>query len=180
MRLAAPMRIHGSRQVTTGSAWNRLRISAVNTCNAGDSAGPCRQRKGQRVMTTTPAPGLSGKSATVTGSTSGIGLGIAATLAAEGCNVMLNGFGDKAEIERIRSDLASRHRVETAFSAADMSKPEDIRQMVADSDKALGGVDILVNNAGIQFAAPIDAFADHRWDSIIAITLSAASHAIKA
>jgi 3-hydroxybutyrate dehydrogenase len=131
-------------------------------------------------MTTTTARRLSGKSAIVTGSTSGIGLGIAATLAAEGCKVMLNGFGDKAEIERIRSDLASRHRVETAFSAADMSKPEDIRQMVADSDKALGGVDILVNNAGIQFVAPIEAFPDDRWDSIIAINLSAAFHAIKA
>src|SRR5260221_13203339 len=132
MRPAAPMRIHGSRQVTTGSAWNRLRISAVNTFNAGDSAGPCRQRKEQRVMTMTTARRLSGKSAIVTGSTSGIGLGIAATLAAEGCNVMLNGFGDKAEIERIRSDLPSRHRVETAFSAADTSKPEKLAPMVPD------------------------------------------------
>ncbi len=131
-------------------------------------------------MTTTTARRLSGKCAIVTGSTSGIGLGIAAALAAEGCNIMLNGFGDRTELEHIRRDLANRHRVETAFSAADMSKPEDIRQMVADSGKALDGVDILVNNAGIQFVAPIEAFPDDRWDSIIAINLSAAFHAIKA
>src|SRR5258708_5466458 len=133
--------------------------------------------QGQRVMTTTTARRLSGKCAIVTGSTSGIGLGIAAALAAEGCNIMLNGFGDRTELEHIRRDLANRHRVETAFSAADMSKPEDIRQMVADSGKALDGVDILVNNAGIQFVAPIEAFPDDRWDSIIAINLSAAFHA---
>src|SRR5438552_14868761 len=123
---------------------------------------------------------LSGKSAIVTGSTSGIGLGIASALAAEGCNVMLNGFGDKTEIERIRGDLASRRRVETAYSAADMSKPAEIRQMVADATQAFGGVDILVNNAGIQFVAPVEAFPDDRWDAIIAINLSAAFHAIKA
>ncbi len=126
-------------------------------------------------MTATTARRLSGKSAIVTGSTSGIGLGIATTLAAEGCNIILNGFGDKSEIERIRSDLASQHRVETAYSAADMSKPSEIRQMVADAT-----TDILVNNAGIQFVAPVEAFPDDRWDSIIAINLSAAFHAIKA
>jgi 3-hydroxybutyrate dehydrogenase len=131
------------------------------------------------MIATTPRR-LSGKSAIVTGSTSGIGLGIASALAAEGCNVMLNGFGDKTEIERIRSDLASRHRVESAYSATDMSKPADVRQMVADAAQTFGGVDILVNNAGIQFVAPIDAFPDDRWDSIIAINLSAAFHAIKA
>src|SRR5260370_18576253 len=131
-------------------------------------------------MTATTARRLSGKSAIVTGSTSGIGLGIATTVAAEGHNSILNGFGDKSEIERIRSDLASQHRVETAYSAADMSKPSEIRQMVADATTAFGGVDILVNNAGIQFVAPVEAFPDDRWDSIIAINLSAAFHAIKA
>jgi 3-hydroxybutyrate dehydrogenase len=131
-------------------------------------------------MTTTTPRQFSGKSAIVTGSTSGIGLGIATALAAESCNLTLNGFGDKAEIELVRSDLASRYRVETAYSAADMSKPAEIRQMVADATKAFGGVDILVNNAGIQFVAPIEAFPDDRWDSIIAINLSAAFHAIKA
>jgi 3-hydroxybutyrate dehydrogenase len=131
-------------------------------------------------MTTSNARQLTGKSAIVTGSTSGIGLGIANALAAEGCNVMLNGFGDKAHIERIKSELTARHRVEAAYSPADMSKPSEIRQMVADAAQALGGVDILVNNAGIQFVAPVEAFPDDRWDAIIAINLSAAFHAIKA
>jgi 3-hydroxybutyrate dehydrogenase len=131
-------------------------------------------------MTAATPRRLSGKSAIVTGSSSGIGLGIATTLAAEGCNVMLNGFGDRSEIERIESDLAGRHRIETAYSAADMSKPAEIRQMVADAEQAFGGVDILVNNAGIQFVASVEAFPDDKWDSIIAINLSAAFHAIKA
>jgi 3-hydroxybutyrate dehydrogenase len=131
-------------------------------------------------MTTTAARQLTGKSAIVTGSTSGIGLGIATALAAEGCNVMLNGFGDMAEIERVKSDLMARHRVETVYSPADMSRPSEIRQMIADASRAFGGVDILVNNAGIQFVAPVEAFPDDRWDAIIAINLSAAFHAIKA
>jgi 3-hydroxybutyrate dehydrogenase len=131
-------------------------------------------------MTTTAARQLTGKSAIVTGSTSGIGLGIATALAAEGCNVMLNGFGDMAEIERVKSDLMARHRVESVYSPADMSKPSEIRQMIADASRAFGGVDILVNNAGIQFVAPVEAFPDDRWDAIIAINLSAAFHAIKA
>jgi 3-hydroxybutyrate dehydrogenase len=138
------------------------------------------QHEEQQFMIATPARRLSGKCAIVTGSTSGIGLGIAAALAAEGCNIMLNGFGDKTEIARIQGDLTSRYRVETAYSAADMSKPAAIRQMVRDAAKTFGGVDILVNNAGIQFVAPIEAFPDDRWDSIIAINLSAAFHAIKA
>src|ERR1700746_1547753 len=87
---------------------------------------------------------LKGKTAIVTGSTSGIGLGIAAALAEQGCNVMLNGFGDGAEIERIRGEFAALHRIETTFSAADMSKPPEIRQMVDDGAQAFGGVDILV------------------------------------
>src|SRR5205807_8057559 len=115
-------------------------------------------------MTTSNARQLTGKSAIVTGSTSGIGLGIANALAAEGCNVMLNGFGDKADIERIKSELTALHRVEAAYSPADMSKPSEIRQMVADAAQALGGVDILVNNAGIEFVAPVEAFPDDRWD----------------
>jgi 3-hydroxybutyrate dehydrogenase len=131
-------------------------------------------------MIPSPARRLSGKSAIVTGSTSGIGLGIATSLAAEGCNLMLNGFGDRAEIERIRGDLTRQHCMETAYSPADMARPGDIRQMVADAASAFGGVDILVNNAGIQFVAPVDGFPDERWDAIIAINLSAAFHAIKA
>jgi 3-hydroxybutyrate dehydrogenase len=123
---------------------------------------------------------LKGKSAIVTGSTSGIGKGIAEALAASGVNVTLNGFGDAAEIERQRAALASSARVEVAYHPADMSKPADIRDMVASTQKMLGGVDILVNNAGIQHVAPIEQFPDDRWDAIIAINLSSAFHAIKA
>ena len=123
---------------------------------------------------------LKGKSAIVTGSTSGIGKGIAEALAGAGANVMLNGFGDAAEIERQRTALASTAKVEVAYHPADMSKPADIRDMVAMAQKTLGGVDILVNNAGIQHVAPIEQFPDDRWDAIIAINLSSAFHAIKA
>jgi 3-hydroxybutyrate dehydrogenase len=121
-----------------------------------------------------------GKAAIVTGSTSGIGLGIATALAAEGCNLLINGFGDKAEIEKLRADLAAKHGVKVVYSAADMSKPADIRAMVALAEKELGACDILVNNAGIQFVAPIENFPDEKWDAIIAINLSASFHAIKA
>jgi 3-hydroxybutyrate dehydrogenase len=123
---------------------------------------------------------LQGKSAIVTGSTSGIGLGIAESLAAQKCNVMLNGFGDKAEIEKLRAGLESKFGVKVAYSAADLSKPADARQMVQDCIAAFGNCDILVNNAGIQFVAPIEEFPDDRWDAIIAINLSAAFHAAKA
>ncbi|WP_119302130.1 3-hydroxybutyrate dehydrogenase [Dongia deserti] len=123
---------------------------------------------------------LKGKSAIVTGSTSGIGKGIAEALAGSGVNVMLNGFGDAAEIERQRAALASATRVEVAYHPADMSKPADIRDMIASAEKTFGGVDILVNNAGIQHVAPIEQFPDDKWDAIIAINLSSAFHAIKA
>jgi 3-hydroxybutyrate dehydrogenase len=123
---------------------------------------------------------LKGKSAIVTGSTSGIGLGIAQRLAAQGVSIMLNGFGDKAEIEKVRKELAERSGVKTAYSGADMSKPAEIRQMVADAQREFGAVDILVNNAGIQFVAPVEEFPEDKWDAIIAINLSAAFHATKA
>ena len=123
---------------------------------------------------------LKGRSAIVTGSTSGIGLGIARSLAGQGCNIMLNGFGDAAEIERTRAGLAKEAGVKVAYSGADMSKPDQVRGMVEDAAKALGAVDILVNNAGIQFVAPIEEFPDAKWDAIIAINLSSAFHAIKA
>jgi 3-hydroxybutyrate dehydrogenase len=123
---------------------------------------------------------MKGKTAIVTGSTSGIGHGIATALAAEGCNVLLNGFGPAAEIEKIRSDLASTHGIKVGYSPADMSKPADIRAMVALAASELGGADILVNNAGIQFTAPVDEFPEDKWDAIIAINLSAAFHASKA
>src|SRR5262245_30405288 len=101
---------------------------------------------------------LKGKSAIVTGSTSGIGQAIAEAFAAEGCNVMLNGFGDAAAIERLRSDLAKKCGVTVAYHGADMSKPPQIADLVAKANATLGGVDILVNNAGIQFTAPIEDF----------------------
>src|SRR6266404_4896494 len=123
---------------------------------------------------------IKGKSAIVTGSTSGIGLGIATALAEQGCNLLLNGFGDKAEIEKLRAGLAEKHRVKVVYSPADMSKPADIRAMVALAEKELGACDILVNNAGIQFVAPIEDFPEEKWDAIIAINLSSSFHAIKA
>ncbi|HKX09120.1 MAG TPA: 3-hydroxybutyrate dehydrogenase [Stellaceae bacterium] len=123
---------------------------------------------------------LKGKAAIVTGSTSGIGLGIARALAAEGAAIMLNGFGDKAEIETLRQEIAQTHGVKVGYSAADMSRSGDIREMVQETAKELGSVDVLVNNAGIQFVAPVDEFPEDKWNAIIAINLSAAFHGTKA
>jgi 3-hydroxybutyrate dehydrogenase len=123
---------------------------------------------------------LKGKVAVVSGSTSGIGLGIAGALAEQGCAIMLNGFGDAAAINGIKRDLAAKYGVKLAYSAADMSKPAEIRQMIADAARELGAVDILVNNAGIQHVAPVEEFPDDKWDAIIAINLSATFHATKA
>ncbi|MFL5252043.1 MAG: 3-hydroxybutyrate dehydrogenase [Rhodopila sp.] len=123
---------------------------------------------------------LQGKVALVTGSTSGIGLGIARALAATGADIMLNGFGDAAQIEALRSELAATHGVKVAYNGADISKPAQIAAMVADAVKTLGAVDILVNNAGIQFTASVEAFPDDRWDQVIAINLSGVFHGMKA
>lgn len=123
---------------------------------------------------------LNGRSAIVTGSTSGIGLGITRALAADGANVMLNGFGKAAEIERLCSSLAKEFDIKVAFSGADMSKPGDIVAMVEQAAKELGAVDILVNNAGIQHTAPIEEFPVEKWDAVIAINLSSNFHAIRA
>jgi 3-hydroxybutyrate dehydrogenase len=123
---------------------------------------------------------LENRSALVTGSTSGIGLGIARALAARGANVILNGFGDPGEVERLRQRLADEFGVKVAFSGADISKPEQIRDMVRYASKELDAVDILVNNAGIQYTAPVEAFPEERWDAVIAINLSSNFHAIKA
>lgn len=123
---------------------------------------------------------LTGKTAIVTGSTSGIGEGIAKVLAAEGANILFNGFGDKAAIDALVADVAKQYGVKTAYSAADMSKPDDVAAMVAQAEKEFGAVDILVNNAGIQHTSPVEAFPTDKWDAIIAINLSAAFHATKA
>jgi 3-hydroxybutyrate dehydrogenase len=124
--------------------------------------------------------GLHGKVAIVTGSTSGIGLGIAHALAAEGASILLNGLGEPDAIEAIRGEMAARHGVAVRHSPADMTRPAEIAAMVADAVDALGGVHILVNNAGIQFTAPIESFPAERWDAVIAINLSAAFHAMQA
>ena len=123
---------------------------------------------------------LHGKSAIVTGSTSGIGLGIARALAESGVNVMFNGFGSSPDIDVTREDLERRYRVATAFSDADMSKEEDIAQMIADARTAFGQIDIIINNAGIQHVEAIETFPVSKWNAIIAVDLSAAFHTIRA
>ncbi len=123
---------------------------------------------------------LRGKTAVVTGSTSGIGLGIARALGGAGANIMLNGFGDAAEIEALRAAMAKAFDVEVAYHGADMSRPDQIHEMVKAAEEKLGSVDILVNNAGIQHTAPVEAFPRERWDAVIAINLSSAFHATQA
>jgi 3-hydroxybutyrate dehydrogenase len=122
---------------------------------------------------------LKGKAALITGSTSGIGLGIAQALAAQGANIVLNGFGDAAEIEKLQKDVAAQYGVKTAYHGADMSKPAQIKEMIAFAEQQLGAVDILVDNAGIQHVANIEDFPDEKWDAIIAINLSSNFHCIK-
>ena len=123
---------------------------------------------------------LASKSAVVTGSTSGIGLAIARALAAEGANVMLNGFGKPEDIETVRAAIETEFKVRALHSPADMTKPAEIAGMIAAAEKAFGAVDILVNNAGIQFVSPIEDFPIEKWDQIIAINLTAAFHAVRA
>ena len=119
---------------------------------------------------------LAGKSAVVTGSTSGIGLGIAERLAAAGVRVLLNGFGDPTEIEAIRSRLAERYDVDVHYHDADLTHIDQIQRLVAFANGGFGGVDILVNNAGVQHVAPIVEFPADRWDHVIAVNLSAVFH----
>ncbi|MCB5174060.1 MULTISPECIES: 3-hydroxybutyrate dehydrogenase [Microvirga] len=123
---------------------------------------------------------LKSKTAVVTGSTSGIGLAIARALAKEGASIVLNGFGPADEIEKTRAGLESEFGVKAIHSPADMSKPEEIADMIRLAEETFGGVDILVNNAGIQFVSPIEDFPIEKWDQIIAINLSSAFHAIRA
>ncbi|MGY2051326.1 3-hydroxybutyrate dehydrogenase [Methylobacterium sp. JK268] len=123
---------------------------------------------------------LTGKTAVVTGSTSGIGLAIARGFAKEGANVVINGFGKPEDIERERAGIESEFGVKAHYSGADMSKPEEIAGMIAEAEAAFGAVDVLVNNAGIQFVSPIEEFPVAKWDQIIAINLSSAFHAMRA
>ena len=123
---------------------------------------------------------IKGRNAVVTGSTSGIGLGIARALAKEGANVMLNGFGEKAAIEKERAGIARQFSVEVLHNGADMSKPHEIAAMIEEAKAKLGSVDVLVNNAGIQFVSPVEDFPDDKWEAIIRINLVAVFHATKA
>ena len=123
---------------------------------------------------------LSGKTAIVTGSTSGIGLGIARSLADCGANIVLNGFGDKAAIEKTRAELAAEFKVKVDYSGADMSKGQQVMDMVTEAEKKFGSVDVLVNNAGIQYVCPIDEFPIDKWEQIISINMSSNFYAIRA
>ncbi|NMN58877.1 3-hydroxybutyrate dehydrogenase [Xanthobacter sp. SG618] len=123
---------------------------------------------------------MKGRNAIVTGSTSGIGLAIARALAREGCNVMLNGLGDANEIEAVRADLAAAAGTKIAYNGADVSRPAEVRALVAAARADLGPVDILVNNAGIQHVSALADFPDEQWDRLVAVNLSAAFHASKA
>jgi 3-hydroxybutyrate dehydrogenase len=123
---------------------------------------------------------LKGKSAIVTGSTSGIGLAYAKALAAEGASVVINGFGDAAAIETERAALEATAGAKALYDSADMTRPDQIAAMVARAEKELGSVDIVISNAGIQHVAPIDEFPIEKWDAIIAINLSSTFHLMRA
>lgn len=119
---------------------------------------------------------LKGKVAIVTGSTSGIGQGVARELAKAGCKIVLNGFGDVAGIEADRAAMAKEYGVDVIYSAADMTKPDEIAAMLKEAEARFGSVDIIVNNAGIQHVDPIENFPPEKWDAILAINLSSAFH----
>jgi 3-hydroxybutyrate dehydrogenase len=120
-----------------------------------------------------------GKTALITGSTSGIGLGIARHFAAQGANIVLNGFGDAAEIEKLRQELTMQYGVQVRYNGADMSRQADIEAMMAQALAEFGCVDMLVNNAGIQHVAPVDEFPIDKWNAILAINLSATFHTVR-
>lgn len=118
--------------------------------------------------------------AVITGSTSGIGLGIAEAFAAGGMDIMLNGFGDPEEIEETRAQLAKKNDVTVHFNGADMRKPQEIRALISAAERNFGKIDVLVNNAGIQHVEKVENFPDEKWDAIIAINMSSAFHTTKA
>ena len=123
---------------------------------------------------------LKGKNAVVTGSTSGIGLAYARALAKEGVNIVINGFGTTADIEKERQAIESEFQVKCVYDPADMTKPAEIAGMIANAEKTFGSVDILINNAGVQYVSEIENFPVEKWDQIIAINLSSAFHTIRA
>lgn len=122
---------------------------------------------------------LGGKTALVTGSTSGIGLGIAKKLAAQKANIVLNGFGDVTEIDQIQKALAAEFGVKTFYHGADLSKTSEIEKLYSDVSAQFAKIDILVNNAGIQHTSPVEEFPAEKWDQVIAINLSSAFHLIR-
>ena len=123
---------------------------------------------------------LTGKTAVVTGSTSGIGLAYARAFAGAGANIVLNGMGAPADIEKERSSIEKDFKVKAVHSPADMTKPAEIAEMIALGEKTFGSIDVLVNNAGIQFVSPIEEFPPEKWEAIIAINLSSAFYGIRA
>ncbi|HTI67550.1 MAG TPA: 3-hydroxybutyrate dehydrogenase [Caulobacteraceae bacterium] len=125
-------------------------------------------------------PALAGHVAIVTGSTSGIGLAMAEALAGAGASVVLNGLGDAAVIEKVRAEVEAKHGGKVAYHPADMTKPDEIADMVAFAAKTFGRLDVLLNNAGVQYVAPVEDFPVAKWDQIIAINLSSAFHATRA
>jgi 3-hydroxybutyrate dehydrogenase len=122
---------------------------------------------------------LAGKAALVTGSTSGIGGAIAQRLAAAGCNVVITGFGEETEIDRLTKSLSQEHGVRALYIAADARKPAEVRAMMASAASKIGTLDVLVNNVGMQHVAPVDEFPDEKWDELLAVNLSAAFHTTK-
>ncbi len=121
---------------------------------------------------------LKGKNAVITGSTSGIGLNIAKAFAEKGLNIVINGFGDKDDIEKERQEI-EKMGVKAIYHPADMTEPEEIEDLISTANKELGSVDILVNNAGIQFVGPVDEFPIEKWDAIMAINLTSSFHTIR-
>ncbi|MGX1098012.1 3-hydroxybutyrate dehydrogenase [Amorphus sp. MBR-141] len=141
--------------------------------------GPDARIRG-RMSRTKESGMLKGKTAVITGSTSGIGLGYARAMAEKGANIVINGFGEAEAIEKERAAIETEFNVKCLYSAADMTKPDEITGMIKTAEDTFGSVDILVNNAGIQYVSPIEDFPDAKWDAIIAINLSSAFHTIKA
>ena len=123
---------------------------------------------------------LEGQVAVITGSTSGIGQALATALAEQGVNVILNGFGDPAKIEADRLAIQQKTNAAVRYHGADMTKPAEIRDLIAYAHKEFGRLDILVNNAGIQYVAPVDEYPEEKWDALIAVILSSTFHATKA
>jgi 3-hydroxybutyrate dehydrogenase len=144
-------------------------------------AKPAPAKLAARVAKNNPGESsmLNGKTALVTGSTSGIGLGIARAFAGQGANVVLNGFGDAKEIEALRLSIATEYGVKVRYDGADLSKQAEIETMIAKALAEFGAIDILVNNAGIQFVAPVDEFPVDKWNAIIAINLTASFHTVR-